>query len=187
VLDAEMPRAADLAKWGCRHVALLIARDGTIKMARTGRPSSYSRKIADEICEAIATGGALHRLCEEREGWPNERTVYRWLEANEEFRRKYARARDRQGDRMAFETVLIADEEPDPVKARLRVDARKWLASKLAPKKYGDRQQLEHTGKDGGPIQHMDLSALSDDELNALEAMRAKIGAVASEPGGDQG
>lgn len=119
----------------------------------TGRPSSFSEQIADEICEEIATGGALHRLCAEREGWPSERTVYRWLEEHEDFRQKYARARDRQSDRMAFDTVLISDEEPDPQRAKVRIDARKWLASKLAPKKYGDKTQLEHTGENGGAIQ----------------------------------
>jgi len=36
---------------------------------------------------------------------------------------------------------------------RLRVDSRKWLASKLAPKKYGEKVSAELSGPDGGPIQ----------------------------------
>src|SRR5688572_9232829 len=43
-------------------------------------------------------------------------------------------------------------------RSRLRVDARKWLAGKMAPKKYGDKLMAEHTGKDGGPIETKELS-----------------------------
>jgi hypothetical protein len=37
-------------------------------------------------------------------------------------------------------------------RSALRIDARKWLAGKMAPKKYGDKQQIEHAGPDGGPV-----------------------------------
>lgn len=106
-----------------------------------GRPSEYSDEIAEAICEAIAQGAALYRLCE-REDMPAERTVYQWLEAREDFAQRYARARARQQDREVDHIVEIADTEEDPQKARVRIDARKWRASKLAPKKYGDRVEL---------------------------------------------
>lgn len=117
--------------------------------AKAGRPSSYADDIADDICEAIAQGGALHRLCAERDGWPSEATVYRWLETNEIFREKYARARERQADRFADEIIIIADTATDASIGRLKLDARKWHASKTAPKKYGDRTLIEGPGKDG--------------------------------------
>jgi hypothetical protein len=57
-------------------------------------------------------------------------------------------------------------------RSKLRVDTRKWVASKLKPKKYGDRQTFEHTGKDGGAIQTenitVDLSKLSDATMREL-------------------
>ena len=57
-------------------------------MAKTGRPTSYPQEIADAICDEIATTDhALSRICE-REGMPDVRTVYRWLEANEDFRQQ---------------------------------------------------------------------------------------------------
>ena len=118
----------------------------------TGRPSSYSDEIADTICERIAHGEALHRMCNEA-GMPSERAVYRWLEEREEFRQKYGRARDRQADRYAADIIVIADEATDANLARLQIDARKWSASKLAPKKYGDKVQQEHSGPEGGAIQ----------------------------------
>lgn len=114
------------------------------------RPSDYSQELADEICEAIATGGALYRLCDQFDNWPSERTVYRWLEDSDQFRQNYARARERQADRRNDEIVHIADEATDAALARLQVDARKWQASKLAPKKYGDKTTI--AGDETAPI-----------------------------------
>lgn len=120
----------------------------------TGRPSTYSEELADIICEAVASGGALYRMCEERDDLPAERTIYQWLERHPEFAQKYARARERQADRNADEIVMIADTEADPQRARVRMDARKWRASKLAAKKYGEKVTQEVTGSEGGPVRH---------------------------------
>lgn len=120
-----------------------------IGVKRAGRPSGYSEEIADHICEQIAQGNALHILCS-CDGMPAERTVYQWLEKNPEFAQKYARARERQQDRSVDEIVEIADKCIDPNKARVQIDARKWRASKLAPKKYGDK--LELSGNSENPL-----------------------------------
>src|SRR3546814_11281656 len=94
-------------------------------------------------------------------------TVFRWLrdEAHEEFRQQYARARDNQADTLADEILDIADDGSNDyvgedekyngdavARSRLRVDARKWLAGKLAPKKYGEK--IDHTlaNPDGSPV-----------------------------------
>jgi hypothetical protein len=62
-------------------------------MAKTGRPTSYSPEIAHAICDEMAnTDHSLERICG-AEGMPEARTVYRWLNAHEEFRQRYARAR----------------------------------------------------------------------------------------------
>jgi hypothetical protein len=131
-------------------------------MAKTGRPTTYTPEIAEAICEEIATTDhALHRICE-REDMPDHATVYRWLASNQDFCDKYARARERQADFMASQTVDIADDTSKDnsfagsvavARSRLRIDARKWLASKLAPKKYGDKIDATLQGPDGGPIQ----------------------------------
>ncbi len=126
-----------------------------------GRPSEYTAEVADAICEAIATEGALYRLCAQRDDFPAERTVYQWLERYPEFAQNYARARERQADRRNDEIVVIADEATDANLARLQIDARKWQASKLAPKKYGDKLALG--GLDGGPLQ-VQVVKFTDDE-----------------------
>lgn len=133
-----------------------------------GRPSEFSSEAADEICERLARGESLRAICSDEEsGWlPSERTVHRWLNANEEFRQQYVRAREVQADTLVDEIIDIADgkiavtlgkEEvlSDPTRDRLRMDARKWVASKLAPKKYGEAVQMKHTDADGGPVQQV--------------------------------
>lgn len=124
-----------------------------------GRPSVYSNELADAICEAIATGehsGALHLICQRRDDFPTERTVYSWLQNNEAFLHKYQAARARQQDHEIDECIRIADEATDPNKARVQILARQWRAGKLAPKKYGER--VEHAGE----IEHKFVARLPE-------------------------
>lgn len=139
-----------------------------------GRPSDFTQEIADLICDRIAEGDSLRKICRE-DGFPNKSTVFRWLGENSKFRDQYARAHEEQADTLFDDIVAIADDSANdygfkegedkdgdgarPVflaenvqRSKLRVEARKWAASKLSPKKYGDFQRTELTGKDGGPI-----------------------------------
>lgn len=129
--------------------------------------SAYTLKIGDEICERLINGESLRKICSD-ECMPNTATVCRWLAKHEAFREQYARAREAQADTLADEILDIADDGRNDTyqdedgndrtnheviaRSKLRVDARKWLASKLAAKKYGDKVQQEHTGPDGAPI-----------------------------------
>jgi hypothetical protein len=132
-----------------------------------GRPTGYSDEVADQICEQIASGLSLRKICL-LDGMPGFRTVFDWLSRPEleSFRSKYTRAREVQADYYAEQTVDIADEEEVTTKRngedvevvfdavavarnRLRMDARKWYAAKLAPKKYGDRTETVHSGAIG--------------------------------------
>jgi len=57
-------------------------------------------------------------------------------------------------DGLADEIIEIADNESgDPARDRLRLDTRKWLMSKIAPKRWGDRLDLTHASPDGGAVQ----------------------------------
>ena len=117
-----------------------------------GRPPlQFSQAVANEICERIADRESLRSICKDAK-FPGLTTVFKWLSENEEFANQYARARELQAEAYADEIVSISDgdgddEAPaDPTRDRLRVDARKWVASKLLPKKYGDRQELNVSG-----------------------------------------
>lgn len=117
-----------------------------------GRPSSYSPEIAEEICVRMTTRDSdgktrsLRSVCLE-DDMPIERTVYNWLIAHEDFLQMYTRAKDTLADMNAEDILHIADKATDANLARLQIDARKWWASKVAPKKYGDK--IMHAGHDG--------------------------------------
>lgn len=129
-----------------------------------GRPSDYSDDIADEICARIADGQSLNSICKLDE-MPSLKTVYNWIGKRPEFLQKYTLARETQADTLADQIVDIADDgsrdytedakgnvlvDHDHItRSRLRVDARKWVAAKLKPKKYGERQDLTVGNPDG--------------------------------------
>lgn len=121
--------------------------------------STYDPEIGDKICERIATSSSgLHTICKE-DGMPSVATVFNWLRDNKSFLDNYTRAKDCQADFMADEILEIADDTSNDTKytedgreyansewinrSRLRVDARKWIASKLKPKKYGDKLEVD--------------------------------------------
>lgn len=145
-----------------------------------GRPSTFTQEMADKICEEIAMGKALRWLCRQ-DGWPAERTVNQWLEKNEQFAQQYARARVMQQDGFVDEMVMIADDQSiPPDRARVMIDTRKWVAGKMAPKKYSDKIQTEISGPGGAPVKIetnvLDVSGLDVEELEALEkALTATI------------
>ena len=131
-----------------------------------GRPTTYTTDIADAICERLSDGRSLRSICLD-DDMPSQTTVYRWLREDEAFQQQYARARAAQADAIFDEILDIADNSSNDWmerhgddgenigwrengeamnRARLRVDARKWMAGKLAPKKYGDKLDVAHSG-----------------------------------------
>ena len=118
-----------------------------------GRPSGYSTKIAETICEQLAEGRSIRNICSVK-GQPSVAMVYRWLDKYEEFRERYARAREHQAESLAddIRDVLadVRNGKLDANAGRMLVDGFKWLAGKLKPKTYGEH--LRHSGGDGGPI-----------------------------------
>lgn len=102
-------------------------------------------ELLHDICEQIANGMSLRKVCAQ-EGMPSQKTVFTWLQNDAGFAQQYARARERQADGFFDEIVDIADTEEDAQKARVRIDARKWVAGKMRPKVYGEKVDIEHTG-----------------------------------------
>lgn len=141
-----------------------------------GRPSVFSQELVDKICELIANGMSLRAVCSQ-EGMPSAFTVCKWLSENEEFSKQYARAREEQADSFADEIIDIADsvapEAGEVAKAKLQIDARKWKASKMAPKKYGDKQEIDVKSSDGSMRPSVRLDAeefrkIAEDVLNKV-------------------
>jgi hypothetical protein len=94
----------------------------------------------------------VYSICRD-ESMPGVRTVYTWLEENEEFRHQYTRAREMQGHTHAGMAINAAVTARDAGLGRLAYDALKWHASKLAPKVYGEKNEVIVVGANGGPVQ----------------------------------
>jgi hypothetical protein len=131
-----------------------VATEQAKPRKKMGRPTKYTEELAAEILTRIAEGESLRRITMEP-GMPSHASVYLWLLQRPDFSDKYARARDEQAETLADEIIAIADEPPAEVTddkgisrtdsgwvtwQKNRMDARKWVAAKLKPKKYGDRQ-----------------------------------------------
>jgi len=137
-----------------------------------GRPSSFTQRIADEICAEIACGKSMRTVCRD-EAMPSMSTVFKWLRERPDFSHQYARAKAEAADVLVEEILDIADDatndwmevhDKDGVAAgyrlngehiqrsRLRIDTRKWIAAKLKPKKYGERVGLDHGVQPTNPI-----------------------------------
>ena len=142
---------------------------------------AFNQATADLICQRLAEGESLRSICRDK-GMPGRSEVFRWLadDSLASFRDQYARAKEFGIESMADDIQEISDDARNDwmelhgqdnegwrangeniQRSRLRVDARKWLLSKLAPKKYGDKVAMEHTGASGGPVR---IIATSDDE-----------------------
>lgn len=159
-----------------------------------GRPSSFTTELAETICERIADGESLRSICKS-DNMPAQSTVFKWLGANATFAEQYARARELQADALFDEILAIADTpmigEKTKVKddggieittgdmiehRRLQVDSRKWMASKLLPKKYGDKLDLNVSGK---------LETLTEDQLDARIAQLLGKAGIDDSSGGE--
>jgi hypothetical protein len=122
----------------------------------SGNAFSWTPELEEEILGRMMAGeGIAAILGDDRDSWlPSERTFYRRLADDAEFCQRYVRAREVLGHREADEVRAIADAAtPEDVNvARLRVEARKWRASKLTPKVYGDKTAVEHSNDPDNPL-----------------------------------
>lgn len=145
------------------------------------RPTEYTPEMGELMFIGLAAGKSLREVCAD-EQMPDPATIYRWLASEDDaykgFREQYTRARDAQADFYADEILEISDDGRNDwmerrseaekgagvetgwvlngehvQRSRLRVDSRKWVASKLKPKKYGDKLATEISGPEGGPVQ----------------------------------
>jgi len=137
-----------------------------------------------EICFAIANGASSYKLCDQPR-MPTMPTLYGWLAVDPVFRKMWDEAMQLRAEKLVEEILEIADDSSDDVdytdehgvqhingeniaRSKLKVDTRKWLASKLLPKKYGDKTIL--SGDDENPLQ-LQVTAMvasSDDLLTKI-------------------
>jgi len=133
----------------------------------------YRQRIVEMVCESTKdTEYGIRRICDafrkDDQTFPPARTIRTWISESEELKAQYACAKEYQIEHMADQILEISDdssldmafnEDGKPFvdhehiqRSKLRVDSRKWLLSKINPKKYGDKISQEITGKDGAAL-----------------------------------
>jgi hypothetical protein len=125
------------------------------------RPSKFTDQIVATICDRIVEGESLRRICAD-DKMPAMSTVMEWLRSNDDFRGRYARAREAQAEVMDDMILEVAaGAEDNPAAARVKIEAYKWRASKLAPKVYGERQHI---------VAQVTATVTHEDRLRELES-----------------
>lgn len=131
-----------------------------------GRPTKYTKALADKILHLVSEGYSINKISA-MDGMPHRSTIHQWIFDKPEFSDKYVKAKDIGLRVWADEIIDIADDSGGDVqirvndkgqeyevtdnerinRARLRCDSRRWLLSKLVPKKYGDKVDVTTDGE----------------------------------------
>jgi hypothetical protein len=117
------------------------------------------REAINEIINRVSEGESVHMIIKHnKDKYPTFSTFYKYINNNKDIEKAYLSAKQIGLEKRAQEIEEIADEEIEyndnaaVQKQKLRIDTRKWLLSKLAPRKYGDKLDLNHGGQDGNPV-----------------------------------
>lgn len=132
---------------------------------KRGRPEIYTQELADRVCQRIAEGYSMRTVCKP-DDMPAMSTLFKWIREKPEFSQQYTKATEERTEAMAEDMLDIADDGSNDLmtiqkgkeeytvenkevtnRSRLRVDTRKWLMSKMKPKKYGDKLDVTSDGK----------------------------------------
>lgn len=155
--------------------------------------SKFDETLFESICERVANGETVAQVCRDLDVC--RRTFDRWCDADPELARRRAEAREAGEDAIADECLSIADEREGRAlmpggeevavvfdstavqRNKLRVWTRLELLKKWNPKKWGERQSIEHSGT---------IQTMSDEEVEAkYAALRAKLGDSGDASGDD--
>jgi hypothetical protein len=156
------------------------------KAKRKGRPTEYTEALARRIIIRLADGEGLNKICKPI-SMPAESMVREWvIDDVGGFAAKYARGRDIgldvRAERLGQTASSAQGKDGAGVQAvRLMVDTEKWYLSKLAPKRYGDRLNLDVEAK-------VEIRELTDEQLEARisgsidKAIGAAVAALRTKP-----
>lgn len=144
-----------------------------------GRPSTYTPELAAKVCEAIATHDcSLKRLYKMYDWFPHDSTIYNWIFIHgDKFSGQYFEARRAQSNVIADSMLDLDRDLPTFLdekgnekidsgmlgRAKLSYEIKKWHASKMAPKIWGDAKQVE------------ELQSQNESIKRELEELRAKL------------
>ena len=135
-----------------------VASTASLPPGKKGAPTIKTPAILEAILAGISLGKSARTMC--IEVGISQRVLWNWLANDQELMRNYLRAKELCVDAYAEEIIEISDDgtrdtyldekgrevvNRDVIaRAQLRIDARKWYAARLAPKKYGDKLPVTH-------------------------------------------
>lgn len=112
------------------------------------------------VIQSIERGQSLRDAVK---GLMSKGTFYQIVDSNEEYKNQYARACEERENSIFEDILVISDDSSADTytdddgnehtnneaiqRSRLRIDARKWMLSKMRPKKYGDKVELDNKGE----------------------------------------
>ena len=151
-------------------------------MPKPARPIEERAIIARQVFNEMRQGLSAYKACV-KVGIP-QGTFNGWLNEDSALAEDYARAREELHEFIAAEIIAIADApvpsnekggfDPGAIqKQRLQVDARKWLLSKLAPKKWGDK--IEVSGDSENPLKIERIERVVVGEVIEQRALAKKV------------
>lgn len=119
-------------------------------------PVRFSQSLFNEMLVEVMEGLTIREICSGPKR-PAMKTFYEWVAENPELGKQYARAREISSDGFEADILFLARSiNPDNATAsKSAFEMLRWVASKRAPRRYGDKQTLEHTGEGGGPVQEI--------------------------------
>ena len=146
-----------------------LAQEIAVQKRSVGRPTVFGidNPCWQTICEQMSLGKSLSSVLRSNDGMPSYHAVMLMIKNSPEFRTMYEKAIENRADRLAEEILELADEQmPEGLEGplasawvqqkRMQVDARKWVASKLKPKVYGDRIDV----------------AVTDNRISVMDALK---------------
>ncbi len=170
--SAGMPGVTTLFRWLRQHQDFAFRYRRAQRMqaetgnATRGGETDYAPAIVEAVCDRILAGQTLRQIGQ-AEDMPSVATLVRWLSQHSDFAARYAHAKEVQADLLADDVLGVADDPTiEPSEKRVRIDARKWTAAMMRPKKYGKHPVVDTANQ---------VQRLSDEELRGeLLALAAK-------------
>lgn len=137
-------------------------------LEHTLKQKRYSERLAKKLFLEIMSGRSVHSIC--RENWsPSEMTFYRWVRDQPGFCEQYKKAREIQSHTLMDKIPEWIEHDDNPHALTAKTRAAEIFAKRCAPKIYGDRQALEHSGPDRGAIKMAFLEQLMSDIENGFD------------------
>jgi hypothetical protein len=157
--------------------AIPVAQPLPVIRSTRFKSSEPDYEIIDEMLIRMASGQPLTRICK-LEHLPTYHMFMSWILNDPDLMASYKQAREVQADYLFDEIIEISDTEYDNYKARNKMDARRFVAARLSPKKYSERSTIDVNQTISKTVK-LDLSAMSDDARDELK--RALISKMKAE------